>query len=369
LSNQTVAWTYTNTANIISSPLICPDGSVVYGCEDGFLYCFWGSSLPAGENAPWPTFHQNAQRTGLQPGTNTVVDNCGAPFLFNGTNDGAGHFTFDILGATNESWAVYYSANLSNWTKLFTTNVTLSGSPPTNTIIDDTVLGVSNRFYQLSNSTCCSRAMGFMSVKLTPGTNLVANQLCQVDDGVLRALDGNPIPDLGLTMNDLNGLFLLYPWATNTGGSAIFEWNGSGFDGDTNINPGAAPFWQGGGNMIMSPGTSVIISNGLGVSYPIWFTGVVRNQQVFSLEAGTNYLSATAPIAGAITNITGYTAHGGDIIRLWNTSSNAFVSHTNTSGAWSNGGLPLLSIGQGFVLVSTNAYTWTNNWLTGICGE
>ena len=130
-SNQAVAWSYTNTQPIISSPLICPDGSVVYGDEDGWLYCFWGSTLPAGTNAPWPTFHQNAQRTGLQPGTSTLADNCGAPFVCDATNNGDGTFTFDIVGPTNGTWTVYSSTNLSNWIR-FMTNVTLhapSGNP------------------------------------------------------------------------------------------------------------------------------------------------------------------------------------------------------------------------------------------------
>jgi hypothetical protein len=116
--------------------------------------------------------------------------------------------------------------------------------------------------------------------------------------------------------------------------------------------------------MTMTPGSSFIISNGLGVSYPIWFTGLVRNQQIFSLQAGTNYLSATAPIAGNITNITGYIPHNGDVVKLWNTSTSNFVSHPYTSGSWGTNGVPALGIGQGFVLVSTTANVWTNNWTT-----
>jgi hypothetical protein len=209
------------------------------------------------------------------------------------------------------------------------TNVTLHApvgnptAPGTNTITDDTVLGVTNKYYQLSNSTCCSRAIGFTRLILTPGTNLVADQLCQVDDGVMTLFDGNPIPDIGLTMNDLNGLFDVYPWATNMGQSSFFQWNGNGFDGDIDGNAGGQPSWAAGGNMTLLPGNSVIISNALGVSYPIWFTGLVRNQQIFSIEPGTNhlipttnYLSATIPVAGALTNITGYRPLAGDIIQL-----------------------------------------------------
>jgi len=195
---------------------------------------------------------------------------------------------------------------------------------------------------------------------ISPGTNLVADQFCQVDDGVMHA---NGTYALGVTMNDLYGLFYLDAWAANTDLSAIYEWNGNRFDGDTNGSGIGAPYWNGGGNLTMLPGASVLMYNPTGSAYPIWFTGLIRNQQIFSLQAGINYLSATAPLAGAVTNITGYNPPrgNGDIVELWNTSSNKFISHTNTSSGWS-GGVPTLSVGQGFVLISANAYTWTNTW-------
>jgi outer membrane protein assembly factor BamB len=373
-SNQAIIWSYTNTQPIISSPMICPDGSVIYGCEDGFLYCFWGSSLPAGANAPWPTFHGNNQRTGLQPGTNTLATNNGAPFVCDATNNGDGNFTFEIIGSTNGTWTVYSSTNLSNWTR-FMTNVTLhapSGNPTapgSNTITDSGVLNVPQKFYQLSNSACCSRAIGFTSLMIQRGTNLVANQLCQVDDSIMVYFAASGYP-----MNTLNTIFNLYLWATNMGSTDMYKWNGNGFDEQINYSSGGQPSWieavgsSQSGDMTMLPGTSVILYNPSSESYPIWFTGLVRNQQVFSLEKGTNYLSATAPIAGSITTITGYVPHNGDVVKLWNTTTSNYVSHTYTSNSWGTNGVPMLSVGQGFVLVSSNAYVWTNTWKTGVCG-
>jgi hypothetical protein len=124
LTNGSLAWNFTTGGAVVSSPLICNDGSVVFGSEDGFLYCVWGSSPPAGTDAPWPTFHQNAQRTGLQPGTNAPFNGCDAPFIYDGTNDGMGDFMFQIIGVTNSTWNVYWSDDLSNWTQ-FSGTVTL----------------------------------------------------------------------------------------------------------------------------------------------------------------------------------------------------------------------------------------------------
>lgn len=327
--------------------------------ENGWLYCYWGSSLPAGTNAPWPTFHQNNQRTGLQPGSAALATNNGAPFVCNGTNDGDGHFSFGIVGTTNSSWNVNYSSNLLNWSSL-ETDVLLSGSPATNTITDNGVLGKAQRFYQLSNSFAVSKVIGFTSVDIVSGTNLVADQLYQLDEGVMR-YSGGPF-GTGMPMNTLNALFNLDAWTTSMGGTQIFKWNGTGFDEDENGNPGGAPSWNNGGDMTMLPGGAVLMYNPSS-AYTIWFTGLVRNQQVISLAPGTSYLSASAPISGNITSITGYTSQSNDIVRFWNTNSQSFISHTNISGTWSNGGLTnTLAAGQGFVLISTNSYTWTNTW-------
>ncbi len=360
LTNLTLKGVATNTYAIVSSPLICPDGSVVFGAEDGWLYCYWGSSLPAGTNAPWPTFHANAQRTGLQAGTATLVTNNNIPFVCDGTNNGSGHFSFAIVGTNNGPWTVYSSTNLSNWVS-FQTGVNLSGTPPTNLITDTGVLNVSNKFYQLSNSLGMSKIIGFVGLTIQTGTNIIADQLYQVDDGVMRADNQS---GLGTPMNTLSGLFNLYPWAyTSLGDTEFFKWNGSGFDQDVNYaGKGSFPEWLNYGDITILPGMPVIMNNQTGTSYKIWFMGLVRNQQIFSLQPGTNYLSATVPIGGYPTTITGYTSHAGDVIETWNTTSHIFVAHTNVSGTWSNGGPPELAVGQGFVLISTNSYVWTNSW-------
>jgi hypothetical protein len=117
----------------------------------------------------------------------------------------------------------------------------------------------------------------------------------------------------------------------------------------------------------------VIMNNQTGSSYKIWFTGLVRNQQIFSLQPATNqpatnqpttyYLSASAPIAGTVASVTGYVGRAGDIVKFWSTNSQSYLAHTNVSGTWSNGGLTnILNVGEGFVLISTNSYVWTNSW-------
>jgi outer membrane protein assembly factor BamB len=362
VSNGNPVWSFPtpNGESIVSSPLIAPDGTVIFGCEDGYLYAVWGSAPPA-TNAPWPTFHLNSQRNGLQTPPAAPVEDCGAPFLSNGNYDESqGTFSFEIVGQTNRPWNVYASTNLTNWT-LIASDLTLDVGPGTNygsgtnIFTDINVAGMPMRFYQLSTNNCCSRVIGFVNLTIAPGTNLIANQLCQVDDSILFDTGGAP-------MNTLNALFL-ESWGSTEAPTQIFKWSGTNLEDDT-YNYVNEPTWLNGGDMTLLPGSSVLVSNGTGKSFTTSFVGALRQEQVFQIQPGTSYLSATLPVAGPITNITGYVPRNWDTIQLWSTNTKAYVSHTYYgSNTWSDG-VPELAVGQGFLLITTNTnnYTWTNTW-------
>jgi hypothetical protein len=89
------------------------DGTVYVASEDGNLYAIFGSTLLA-TNEPWPMFHQNPSHTGLQSPAATPAEDCGAPFVYDGTNDGMGDFFFSIVGTAGSVWNVYASTNLTN---------------------------------------------------------------------------------------------------------------------------------------------------------------------------------------------------------------------------------------------------------------
>ena len=115
----------------------------------------------------------------------------------------------------------------------------------------------------------------------------------------------------------------------------------------------------------MLPGTSEFM-NTTNAPFSLWFNGLVREQQIFHVDPGTNeystnYFSATAPMAGYITNITGYVPQNDDTILLWSNDANDFVSYPYISNAWTSG-VPYLSVGEGFVLITSNSHTWTNTW-------
>ncbi len=359
VTNGSQAWAFTTGGEIVSSPAIGADGTVYVASTDGNLYAIFGST-PLATNEPWPMFHQNPSHTGLQsPGT-TPAEDCGAPFVYDGTNDGMGDFSFSIVGTAGSVWNVYASTNLTNWTKV-STNLTLVTNVDSfngnATFTNTNVAGFSQRFYQLSNSTCTSRVIGFVNLKIAPNTNLIANQLYQVDETMLGK---GP-------MNTLNALFL-DSWGSDELETQIMTWNSQGFDAYTFYWIPGGSFWLDtssdtiNGDVALLPGIGVLMNNTTGAPFTNTFVGLVREQQVFEIQANTtNYLSATLPVAGPITNITGYVPHNGDKIQLWNTTNQAFTTYSYISNAWSNG-VPTLSVGEGFVLITTNTHTWTNTW-------
>jgi hypothetical protein len=369
VKNGALVWAFTNSVpgNIFGGPTILPDGSVVVPMQDQSLYCLWGSSPPA-TNGSWPTFQQNPAHTGQQISStySNLYGECGAPFVFDGTNDGFGDFVFNMTGPLGSSnWNVYAVTSLTNtnWT-LLKSNLTMNEVTGNTNFVDPGVMDLPMKFYMVGRSNCYSKVIGFLNQVIATGTNLVTDPFYQIDDTVLF----NAFNNLGGTNTPMNSLFDLFifstaPWGAAQSGTRIYKWTGSGFAGDTNTIFFDIPGWVGRGDLTLLPGYSVIIDNTNSHSFTNTYMGLVRDQQIFHVTSKTNYLSSTIPISGYLTNITGYDpAKGnGDVIQLWNTSSNRLISYTNSSSGWSSP-IPMLNVGQGFVLITTNTYTWTNTW-------
>jgi len=200
---------------------------------------------------------------------------------------------------------------------------------------------------------------------VAPGTNLLADQLYQVDDTILHTQYEGGIAIL--PMNSLVSLFAVsHPWGTAESGTIIYQWNGDGFTAAMNSGY-FEPDWPANADMTLVPGNSFLMVNTNSSAFTNLFLGLVRGEQIFHVgpatngSPSTNYLSATVPAAGYITNVTDYRPHNGDTIKLWNTASNAYVSYPYLGTNWTQG-VPELGVGQGFLLITTNAESWTNLW-------
>jgi len=376
VTNGRQAWAFPTGGPIVSSPAIGADGTVYVGSGDGFLYAIYGTSRLA-TNAPWPMFHDNPAHTGLQLPSATPPSDCGAPFVHQGylypdNSSQSNAFMFAIDATTNVTNYVFTSSDLTNWTPIGPVIISGDGSGDgvfTTTFTTYVTNTVTNQFYILSSGTnlsnsCRSLVIGFVNLTIVPGTNLIADQLYQVDDNLVGV---GP-------MNTLSALYcdpflpVSPPWGSEQDGTQIMKWNGQGFDVfsfEFDPNVGAGVWYDTNnvenGDATLLPGIGVLMNNVTNAPFTNSFVGLIREQQVFHIPPGTNYLSATLPVAGAITNITGYVPRHGDIIQLWNTTNQAFQSYTNGSSEWSPGS-PVVGAGEGFILITTNAYTWTNTW-------
>jgi outer membrane protein assembly factor BamB len=366
-TNVGIAWAFPTGGPIFSAPVIGNDGTVYIGSEDGNLYAVWGASGLA-TNSPWPMFHKNQTHTGLQTPTVPAPPDCGAPFVHGAalTTDGFGNptsFSFDADATNTGTWNVFASSDLTNWTEAGQLNLGGDGFGDGNgvgTFTTNFVSTLTNQFYLLANgecpsNSCCSRVIGFVNVTVAPGTNLIADQLYDVQQV--------------LVMNSLYPLFQ-NQFGEEQNGAAILTWNGQSFDTNIDIyDPENGTRWYYSGSATVGkpyttallPGAGVFFNNATNSSYILSFAGLIREEQIFQIQAKTNYLSATLPIAGAITNICAYVPHDRDLVQLWNTNSQSFSNYAFTAGVWSNG-CPVVGLGQGFVLVTTNFTTWTNTW-------
>ena len=343
ITNDAVKWTYPTGGSVVSSPAINPaDGAVIIASEDGYVYKRPGSGSLAA-NAPWPMFHQNVRHTGAVP--NPACSGGGVAFPNNpGFSSGYSTFSFYLSGTPGSLWYVFASSDLANWSQLG--NVSLDSSSGTEEFFDDTVAGVTNRFYMAQSGNSCSPVIGFINMTIPPGKNLIANQFYQVNDGDSPQNTANGLLDF-LVNNGFSSPYL-------PGGTEIMKWNGNDFESDT--YDAVNKLWSTNGDATLLPGEAAFIINPTSSSLTIPFVGLVlQGLSANPIVAGTNYVSSIVPQAGRIQSDLGYKPNTNDQVLLW--TGNGFSTHTYSGSGWSSGE-PVLNVGQGFVLVASQTNLW-----------
>src|SRR5271157_2668620 len=167
------------------------------------------------------------------------------------------------------TWHVFASSNMTNWTEIGSVTNVGDGTGDgifTGTFTTNFESAVTNQFYLLSSGDCLSNScrslvIGFMTKTIVPGTNLIADQLYQVDD------------NLSGPMNTLNALFNRTSWGSEELGTQIMKWNGTNFDVFSFVYLYGAGFgWNNtngvaNGDATLLPGIGVLMNNVTGAPF------------------------------------------------------------------------------------------------------
>jgi hypothetical protein len=293
----------------------------------------------------------------LARGVTTITNGCGLISVGNGQISSS-NFTFSALGPDTSTWNVYASTNLTNWTVTGSTTLDSSGN---GSFTDTNITGIPYRFYKLSDSNCCSQAIGFTRIQVgagstnSPGTNsMLANQLDQpinTLDGLFNVNGSGTMPDGTALPNgseidkwdDASQTFLHYTWNSSTGWS---DGNASPA-GTVTLNPGEGAF--------------LAVTNALTAT----FVGTVRegNLSLPLTVGGWHVISAMVPKAGGLQTSLSYAPHVGDIIERWTGPGTGYTVSTYIpfGGAHWNPQEPVINVGQAFFWQGTNN-TWQINF-------
>jgi hypothetical protein len=192
--------------------------------------------------------------------------------------------------------------------------------------------------------------VGYVTVSLTNGYNLIANQL-----------DADSSGNTNNTVSSVFGAF----FPVNT---YVYKWNGTGWANtqyrSSGFGPSATTNWTD-PNVTINPGEGFMINVPIKTNFT--FAGnVLQGTNIADLPAG--YIVVANPYPTTIDDFTAnYTPQINDRIMQWNIETNGWVTHTYRSSGfgptattnWS----PVIStiqLGEGLMFAPISAKTWTN---------
>jgi len=183
-----------------------------------------------------------------------------------------------------------------------------------------------------ASAAVSSNIVGYVKLNLKKGFNLISNPLSNT------AANGN---NVGTIFGALD--------------ASILRWNGNGFD-STDIVAGVGVV--AGPDFALVPGEAVFVDIGADASVVTVGDALVGTQSK-AVAAGNNFVASLIPIAGTATEL-GLTPPDGSTVLTW-TGTGYEAFDTIGDGVWPVGE-PNFTVGQGFVLQSPSAFTWTKTF-------
>jgi len=183
-----------------------------------------------------------------------------------------------------------------------------------------------------------ANVVGYMTVQLTNGFTMVANQL---------DLDGT---------GTNNGIYTVV--GTNMPNLAQVEaWNGNGFS-PSKFSTGTHK-WSANNQLFtnaMSIGSGFFVQSSVNTNF-IEIGNVIQGTNMIPISVGFQVISPTAPLSGGIHTVFGYNPSKLDNVEVWN--GNGFSPH-KWSGTSFSSGEPVFSPGQSMFLQAVSNNVWTN---------
>jgi hypothetical protein len=199
-----------------------------------------------------------------------------------------------------------------------------------------------------AQSVYSANVVGYINFNLTNGFNLIANQLDFDGTGTnnnLATVFGTnmPINTVAYAYQPNIAQFVSANYINSKKGAV---WNGNTNAVDAALNKGGAVFID------LPTATSIVVVG-----------TVLQQTNIVNFLPGFNMVATQEPISGQIdTNLT-YVPSIGDVIYMWNPSTQQYTSanyiNSKKGPAW-NPSDPVISVGQGVFINTTLTSGWTN---------
>ncbi len=177
-----------------------------------------------------------------------------------------------------------------------------------------------------------SNIVGYTKLTLKKGFNLVGN-----------------------TLDNKAGNMATVVLADTPDNTAVFSWNGKGFNELDNLGGG---LWIG-TDFALTPGISLFVQVPADAS--ITLVGeVLTGQQDITLSKGNNFVASKIPQAGKIDSDLGYSPADNDAVFQW--SGKSYVESDFLLGVGFIPSSPSLAVGEGVVIQTAAAGKWSRNF-------
>jgi len=177
-----------------------------------------------------------------------------------------------------------------------------------------------------------SNIVGYTKLTLKKGFNLVGN-----------------------TLDNKSGNKATVVFGDTPENSAVFSWNGKGFNELDNVGGG---IWVG-DDFALNPGQSVFVQ--VPSDATITLVGeVLTGQQDISLAKGFNFVASKIPQSGKIDTDLGFKPLDNDAVFQW--SGKAYVESDYVDGVGFIPASPTIGVGEGVVVQTSGANKWSRNF-------